>query len=42
MHGQQPPVLGRHSGYWIDSRVWDLVDRYAEELPLPGNPPPAG
>ncbi|MER5335280.1 hypothetical protein [Micromonospora sp. NPDC002717] len=41
VHGQQPPVLGRHSGYWTDPRVWDLVDRYAEELPLPGNPPPA-
>ncbi|WP_319462366.1 hypothetical protein [Micromonospora sp. RTP1Z1] len=35
VYGQEPPVLGRHSGYWVDPRVWNLVDTYAEELPLP-------
>ena len=40
VYGQEPPVLGRHSGYWIDRRVWDQVDRYAKELPVPGRPAP--
>ncbi|MBY8870382.1 hypothetical protein K7640_00810 [Micromonospora sp. PLK6-60] len=35
VYGQDPPVLGRHSGYWGDGRVWAVVDRYAGELPLP-------
>ena len=35
IYGQMPPVRGRHSGYWADSRVWDLVDRWAADLPLP-------
>jgi hypothetical protein len=39
VYGQEPPLLGRHSGYWADPRVWDLVDRYAAELPLPVSSP---
>lgn len=33
VYGQVPPVLGRHSGYWTDFRVWALVDEWAAELP---------
>lgn len=40
--GQQSPPLGRHSGYWIDPQVWDQVDTYATNLPIPTGPPAAG
>jgi hypothetical protein len=33
VYGQEPPTLGRHSGYWIDPLVWQTVDEYAEGLP---------
>ena len=37
VYGQDPPTLGRHSGYWIDPAVWTVVDKYAEALPSPGS-----
>ncbi|OLB78580.1 MAG: hypothetical protein AUI14_12835 [Actinobacteria bacterium 13_2_20CM_2_71_6] len=40
--GQKPPVLGRHTGYWGDPAVWDVVEAYAKDLPVPTVPPPPG
>jgi hypothetical protein len=38
VYGQEPPALGRHTGYWVDPTVWQMVDRYAAELPVPTAP----
>jgi hypothetical protein len=40
VYGQDPPALGRHSGYWADQRVWDRVDRDANKIPVPTTPLP--
>lgn len=40
VYGQDPPALGRHSGYWADHRVWDQVDSDANAIPLPTAPLP--
>jgi hypothetical protein len=40
VYGQDPPALGRHSGYWADHRVWDRVDRDANKIPVPTTPLP--
>jgi len=36
IYGQDPPALGRHSGYWSDAGVWAEVDR----LPTCARPTP--
>jgi hypothetical protein len=29
IYGQNPPMLGRHSGYWTDPRLWTVIDGWA-------------
>ena len=41
IYGQDPPKLGRHSGYWADHRVWDQIDHDMDEIPVPTTPLPA-
>jgi len=38
VYGQAPPASQGHSGYWADSRVWDVINRFA--VWLAGGPPP--
>lgn len=38
VYGQAPPAAQGHSGYWADSRVWEVINRVAAALPA-GLPP---
>ncbi len=44
VYGQAPPSAQRHSGYWADSRVWDVINMVATRLASlpPAAPPPGG
>jgi hypothetical protein len=33
VYGQAPPAAKGHSGYWADSRVWDVINGTAAALP---------
>ena len=33
VYGQPPPSPQKHSGYWADPRVWNLINRVAAGLP---------
>jgi hypothetical protein len=40
LYGQPAPSPQGHSGYWADSRVWDVINQVAARLT--GEPPPPG
>jgi hypothetical protein len=35
IYGQDPPALGRHSGYWTDPRVWTTIDDWTSASKSP-------
>ena len=42
LHGQPPPAIGGHSGYWRDPAMWTIVDALATRLATPGSGPGRG